>query len=180
MTDNNIIELKENINSNMEKMLASGDINEICHLFCQANKKLSEFYRINIDRVCDEQEEKLNKIGIIVHDTLFANITATECFYRYKNIRMYRLLKNDNVFLTYWTCVLILDENSHDSGRLLPCLDIRTLPTWKNDISTFVLCKEPQRIIPKLFREAIKKNYITDDMFVDWTIDDDKYLIEDI
>ena len=180
MTNNNIIELKENINSKMEKMLDSNDINEICHLFCQANKELSEFYRINIDRVCDKQEEILNRNGIVVYDTVFANITATECFYRYKNIRMYRLVKEDNVFLNYWICVLILDEKSQDSGKLIPCLDIRTLPTWKNDISTFVLCKEPQRIIPKLFREAMKNNSITDDMFVEWTIDDDKYMIEDI
>ena len=72
-------------------------------------------------------------------------------------------------------------EESVDNiqGKLIPCLDIRSLPNWDDKVSTFLLFKQPQKIIPKIIREALK-SYLTEDMFVKWSLEMDQYLINEI
>ena len=99
----------------------------------------------------------------------FENVTHTELFYKYKNIRMYRLVKGGN-YLTFWISVLILDETKEFyEGKWIPCLNVRTLPGYnEHEIDIITLVKEPNKIIPKLFRLAEKENLITEDMFIPW------------
>lgn len=124
----------------------------------------------------------MNKSKVTVFKNMLANVTATELFYKYKNIRIYRLMKES--YLTYWYAVLILDESHDDEmlyrGKLIPAIDFRSLPNWDDNISGLDLIREPRKYIPKIYREAVKKNYITEDMYVDWDETKEEYLIDEI
>lgn len=111
------------------------------------------------------------------------DITGTELFYKYKNIRMYRLIKGDH-YQTYWVSILILDEIKGAEvykGKLLRNVDIRTLPGFKEkNISGYQLITEPQKIIPNLFRTAVKQGFVTEDMYIDWDETMSECLIDEI
>jgi len=127
-------------------------------------------------------EGKVNKLdpGIIYYPDLPVNVTDLELFYKYKNIRLYRHIKDGYAICNYWISVLLVEESVDNiQGKLIPCLDIRSLPNWDDKVSTFLLFKQPQKIIPKIIREALK-SYLTEDMFVNWSLEMDQYLINEI
>jgi len=119
----------------------------------------------------------------VVTNRMFADITGTELFYKYKNIRLYRLVKGDH-YLTYWVSILLLDDTKETySGKWLPCVDIRTLPGFdENKVSIITLIKEPEKIIPKLYRNAVKQNLFKEDMFIPWKEgeSEENYIIDEI
>lgn len=124
-------------------------------------------------------------MAVTIHKKLPEDITGTKLLYKYKDIRIYRLRKNNNHFLSYWVAILLVNENRGVAekfyrGKLLPCVDIRTFPTWNKNAHEVVLAIESSKLIPKLFRDALRLNAIPEDAYVEWSERDDEYLIWEI
>ena len=84
--------------------------------------------------------------------------TRGTMFYKYKNIRIYTIIKEYP--LTYWYTVADIDKK-----RVIPSIDIRTLEYYKEfeDVKIYL---HRGRCVPKIIREALKKGELTDEMWV--------------
>ena len=121
---------------------------------------------------------------LITENQLPCNVRISSMFYKNKNIRIYRHLKDESTWLAYWYSVLILDEQKADgifTGRLLVGLDIRSLPGYNAETTSgYHLIKSPEKIVPKLVRDAMKENLFTESMFIAWNESKDEFGIEEI
>ena len=121
--------------------------------------------------------------GIITSKKI-ENLDIGRMFYSYKNIRMYHNVKYNNINQTYWFAILLLDKDYYswpNTGKLIPHIDIRSLPGFdKEKHDGFQLITSPQKVVPKLFRNAMKEGVIKEDMFVDWNEKTNDFGIEDV
>lgn len=112
------------------------------------------------------------------------NLQIGDMIYKYKNIRIYHNVKYGNLAQIYWFSLLLLDKDYYswpNTGKLIPHINVRTLPGFdKNLHDGFQLIRTPQKIVPKLLRNALKKGLLTDDMFLDWTENEDPFEINEL
>lgn len=119
-----------------------------------------------------------------IHKKLPKDITGTKLLYKYKNIRIYRC-KKDGILLKYWVSILLLGDGQNArtlfyTGKLLPFVDIRSLPTWNSAAHEKILSLEAYKLVPKLFRDAVRLNAILEEAYVDWDETMEEYLIEEV
>lgn len=79
-------------------------------------------------------------------------------FYKYKNIRIYTIIKEYP--LTYWYTVADINKK-----RVIPSIDIRTLEYYK-EIENTEIYLHRGRCVPKIIIEALTKGELTDEMWV--------------
>ena len=99
------------------------------------------------------------------------SIVGKEQFYECKNIKMYRLKTGPAQYLKYWFAILLTDEDNKNKGKLIPCLDIRTLPGYEDIIKQkgiYVLEFFPDKIVFPLFVKALKRGLIQSTMCINW------------
>lgn len=123
-------------------------------------------------------------MAVTIHKKLPEDITGTELLYKYKNIRIYRCKKNENT-LKFWVSILLLGDGQNArtlfyTGKLLPFVDIRTFPRWNDDTHRKILNFEAYKLIPKLYRDAVRLNAIPEEAYVDWDETMEEYLIEEV
>lgn len=100
-----------------------------------------------------------------------------DLFYKYKNIRIYKILHNQDHYMTYLYVYIELEDEQSFRGKMIQVLDIRKLSTYDKAVSGMEIIKNRNKIIPKIIREAKKKGELTKDLFVPFDAMDCNYNI---
>lgn len=114
----------------------------------------------------------MDKTNILVYKNSPDNVIEKEMFYKYKTIEMYRLKTSEKEYLKYLFSILFVDKYNENKGDIIPCIDVRSLPGYEKLIrqkGELVLMFFPDKIVPKLFFEALNKGLIKKSMCVKWT-----------